>query len=128
MVRLVRGSDVGWVLLRRPRSLWVVHLLIIFWTKWSGRDKRVSNEVISILESITSLTKIDDLSGRIFKEIGVTQVPIPGDEKDLVDRSGFQNSFEEGGKELVDEVFFGLVSYLHIVLLEGRKGEDHHPE
>jgi hypothetical protein len=85
---LFRGSNIGWVLLRRPIRFLVVHLLIIFRSKRGGGDKRVSDEFISIHESITSLAEIDDPFYWLIKEIGIAEIPISRNEEDLFNGSG----------------------------------------
>jgi hypothetical protein len=103
MVGLIRRCNVGRILLRRPGCLFIIHLLIVFGSERSRRHKRIPNDLISVSESVTSLGEIDDSIHWFTKEVGIPEIPIPRDEKDLIYRSGFQNLFEEREEELVGE-------------------------
>ena len=87
-VRLIGGSNIRRILLRRPGGFPVIHLLVVFWSKWGRRNKRVSDEFVSVFESMTFLIEIDDSFCRLPKERGIIQIPVSGDKKNLLNGSG----------------------------------------
>lgn len=121
-VSLVRGSDIGWILLRRPGSLPVIHLFVVFWPEWGRGDKRIADQFISILEPVTFQMEVDDPFGRFLEKIWVTEIPVSGDKEDLTDRSSIDHPLKERNKEPVDK---GFLIWEHIFIPfgwgEGRK-------
>ena len=92
LIGLIRGLDIGWIFLRRPECFWIIHLLVVFGSKWGGGDKGVTDEFISVLKPMTSPVEIDDSFDWLFEEIGVTQIPVSRDEEDLFDSGSLENS------------------------------------
>jgi hypothetical protein len=108
--------DIGWILLRRPGGLSVIHLLIVFWPKRGWRDEGVPDELISVIKSVISLIEIDDWFFRLPKEMRITEIPVSWDEGDLFDRSGFYHSFKKRKEEFVDK---GFLVWDHIFISFG---------
>jgi hypothetical protein len=88
-IDLIRGPDITRILLRGPRGFPIIHLLIVFWSKGGRRDERVPDEFVSVFEPIAFLIEVDDFFCRLPKQKRITQVPVPGDEKDVLNRCGF---------------------------------------
>ena len=59
LVGLIRRSNIRGILLGGPRSFAIIHLFVILGPKRSWRNKGVSDEFVSILESIAFLIEID---------------------------------------------------------------------
>ena len=96
----IRGPDIGWILLGRPGRFPIIHLLIGFRSKWGRWNKRVSDQFVSIAESITLPIEVDDPLVWLSEETGIGEVPVPRDEKDPIDGCRFNRPLEEGKQEL----------------------------
>ena len=126
-IGLVRGSDIRRILLRGPRGFPIIHLLIVFRPKRGRRDKRVSDEFVSVFESITLLIEVEDFFRCFPKEKGISQVPVSGDEKNLLNRGRFQHPFKERGKKPVDEGFL-VWDHVFVSLCRGEGGKKVTPD
>lgn len=103
LIRFLSGPDVGRALLGGPWGVEIVHLLIIFRSKGCWRDKRISDQVVTIFEPETLLIKVDHLPTRVTKEIGVSQVPVSGNEEDPLNPCCPDHVLEEGKEILFDK-------------------------
>jgi hypothetical protein len=113
--------------LRRPKGFRVISLLIVFRPEGGRRNERVSDEFVSVFESITFLIEIDDFSGRFSEEKEITQIPVSRDKKDLLNGSGLGQSLEEREKKLVDEGFL-IWDHLFVSLCWGQGGKKVAPD
>lgn len=111
LVGLIRRSNIRRILLGRPKSFPVIHLFIVFCPEWSWGDKGVSDEFVSIFESMTSLIEIVNSFLKFSKEIRITQIPVSRYENNLSRRGGHQQPFKEGWKKLVNK---GSLIWNHI--------------
>ncbi len=84
LARFIGRSDVGRIFLGRPRCLRVVHLFILFRSKWGRRDEGITDPFVTVLDSVAFLTKIDDSLHFLLEEVGITQVPVSRNEEDLL--------------------------------------------
>jgi hypothetical protein len=75
---------------------------------------------MAIPKSINFLTQINYPFDRFSKQKGVTQIPIPGDEKDLFDQGGFKNLLKKRKKKLIYEN--PLIGNHIFISLRWRKG------
>ena len=90
-----------------------------------GGDKRITDDFVSISESVDFLVEIDQPFYRFFKEIMITEVPISGNEKEVSDIGCFYYSFEERQEILADE---GLLIWNHVLIaFRRRKGGEEVP-
>src|SRR4030042_2861992 len=102
-IRLIGRSDIGGIFLWRPGRLRVIHLLKVFRPEWSRRNKRVSNHLIPVLETIMLLAYINQPLHRIPEKIEVTKIPVSRDEEDLVDGCRPDRPLEERKKKPEDK-------------------------
>ena len=122
MVNLIRGPNIRWILLERPRGFSVIPLFKVFWPKWRRRNKGVPDEFVSIFESDTTLIEINNAIRRSLKEEGITQIPVSSNEKNLLDESGLRNPIKIRREKLVNKGF--LIRNHIFIPFGGSKGRE----
>ena len=121
-IRFLSRPDVGRVFLGRPWGVEIVHLLIIFRSKGCWRDKRISDQVVTIAEPKTLLIEVDHLVTRLPKKIGVSQVPVPGDEANLANPCCLDHALKEWQEKFIDKALL-VRNHVLISLGGSKRGE-----
>jgi hypothetical protein len=119
---LIRGSNVGGIFLRRPGRTRIIHPFEIFWPKGCGRDKRITDQFIAVLETDAFPIKINNPGRGFFKQVIITEVPVSWNEENRLNRWGAPKFVKKREKEAVNEKFL-VRDHVFVTPGRGERGE-----